>query len=172
MGLNGLHFSQEQLDELFTDSLVITEKSGKKGKISDPEPKKLIKELPEIPFKGKNKKGMLWVINEPDQAYLNDDDFDFLSQILTACKMNMNDIALTNIAHHNSSIQQIASSLNPKVIIMCGVNTSQLPFQFEEYKIIPHTNHQYFLTDPLSEIRIDKVKKSKLWLAMKTLYSL
>jgi hypothetical protein len=170
--LNSLQFSQNQLAELFKDSLVISDKTEKKAKSTVYNSQKDILEAPEIPYKGKNKKGMLWVIQEPGHVYLSDDDFMFLSQILTACNMNMNDIALTNLAQHNFSIQQIVTSLNPNVVLLCGVNTGQLGFQLEDYKIISQQNHQYFLADTLSEIRNDKVKKSKLWLALKTLYSL
>lgn len=175
MELNGLAFSQTQLAELYKDKLVVTEPmsettAAKPAVAAEPvmkaEPK------PSINIKGKNKKGILWVVDEPGQAFLDDADFEFLSQILTACKMNMDDIALVNLAHNTHSIHEITDVLKPSVVLLCGIEYQSLPFKLDEYIIYPHTKKQYFLSDRLEDLRNDKAKKTKLWLALKAIFSL
>lgn len=175
MELNGLAFSQEQLAELYKDKLVVTEpvnepKMAKQAapavSVTTAQPK------PSINIKGKNKKGILWIVQEPGQAFLNDADFEFLSQILTACKMNMDDIALVNLAHTPHAINEITDALNPSVVLFCGIEYQSLPFKLDEYIIYPHAKKQYFLSDSLQDLRNDKAKKTKLWLALKAIFSL
>jgi hypothetical protein len=167
MELNGVQFSIEQLAELYTGTLVVSATStpptvSKSTSVA----------APAIPVKGKNKKGVLWLVQEPDHAYLNDADFEFLSQIVSACKMNMEDIALVNLAQIQKTINEVADALQPSVVILCGVEYQQLPFKLEEYIIYPHARRNYFLADRLEELRNDKAKKTKLWLALKAMFSL
>lgn len=170
MDLNSIHFSGQQLSELFTDHLTMLQENA-----VSPSATKRIDNQPakkSISFKGKNKKGMLWIVHEPGQVFLSDDDFEFLSQIITACKMNMDDIALVNNAVEKIPIIEIINELKPKIIILCGIEYQQLPFKLDEYIITPNNNCDYFLCDELSDLRNDKVKKSKLWLALKAMLQL
>lgn len=167
MELNGLQFSKEQLAELYSGTLVVTETST---------PQPVSKTAPvaqvAIPFKGKNKKGVLWLVYEPTHAYLDDADFEFLSQIVGACKMNMEDIALVNLAQTTKTINEVIDALQPSAVIMCGIEYQQLPFKLDEYLIYPHARRNYFLADRLEDLRNDKAKKTKLWLALKAMFSL
>lgn len=167
MDLNGLQFSQEQMAELFTDALVITEPVN-----TVPLKKVTAPSKPVINFKGKNKKGFLWLVNEPAHAFLDDADFEFLSQIVGACKMSMDDIALVNLATTDQSVNEIADALKASTIVLCGIEYQQLPFKLDEYILYPHANRNYFLADRLQELRNDKAKKTKLWLALKAMFSL
>jgi hypothetical protein len=167
MELNGLQFTREQLAQLFTDALVVTETPSTPTKKPTVAPSK-----PGIQFKGKNKKKFLWIVHEPAQQFLGNEDFEFLSQIIAACKMNMDDIALVNLAHATNSIEEIAEHLQSTMIILCGIEYQQLPFKLEEYILFPHQKRNYFLADTLEHLRNDKTKKSKLWLALKAMFSL
>jgi hypothetical protein len=167
MDLNGLQFTQEQLAELFTDALVVTESSTP----SLPS-KKTTAAKPSITFKGKNKKGVLWLVHEPAHAFLDDADFEFLSQIVSACKMSMDDIALVNLANIQQSVNEVVDALKPSIVLLCGIEYQQLPFKLGEYILYPHANRSYFLADSLQDLRNDKAKKSKLWLALKAMFSL
>lgn len=172
MELNGLEFSQTQLAELYTDKLVVTEPVIQTKTVKPAAPAIVVESTPPISFKGKNKKGILWVIHEPGQAFLDDADFEFLSQILTACKMNMDDIALVNLAHTAQTVQEITDTLKPSVVLLCGIEYQLLPFKLDEYIIFPQYKRQYFLSDRLQDLRSDKAKKTKLWLALKAIFSL
>ncbi|MBX9784790.1 MAG: hypothetical protein K2X48_15990 [Chitinophagaceae bacterium] len=170
MALNDIQFSGQQLSELFTDQLTILSINAAKASVAENTIQKPGKKP--VSFKGKNRKGMLWVVHQPDQAFLSDNDFEFLSQIITACKMNMDDIALVNIAAEKTPITEIVNELSPKTIILCGIEYQQLPFKLDEYIITPNNNCDYFLCDELSDLRNDKAKKTKLWLALKALLQL
>jgi hypothetical protein len=169
MDLNGLQFTGEQLAELYTDKLVIAEP------VVVNLPSKKIKVHPEkapILYKGKNKKKVLWIVNETAQAFLDDADFEFLSQIVTACKMNMDDIALVNMAHINTTIADVVEELQASVVLLCGIEYNHLPVKTDEYMIYPFNHQQYFIADSLKELRNDKAKKTKLWLALKAIFSI
>jgi hypothetical protein len=168
MDLNGLQFTQEQLAELYTDALVVTDG----GMPSTSSKKTSAPAKPGINFKGQNKKGVLWLVHEPAHTFLDDDDFEFLSQIVGACKMNMDDIALVNLAHVEQSVTEVVEALKPSIVLLCGIEYQQLPFKLDEYILYPHANRNYFLADRLQDLRNDKAKKSKLWLALKAMFSL
>jgi hypothetical protein len=170
MDLNGLEFTPAQLAELFGQSVTITEPQIPKNIVVQKE--KVAKAEKAIPFKGKNKKGLLWVVHEPEQAYLSDDDFAFLSQIITACKMNMDDVALINAATKDFTITEAVEQLKPATIILCGVPHKLLPVAVDEYTLFPHQNRNYFVSDSLQALRNDKLMKSKLWTALKEILAL
>jgi hypothetical protein len=172
MELNGLHFTQAQLAELYTDKLVVTDVYLQSPPIKTEKKAIAPTANSSVNFKGKHKKGVLWLVHEPGQAFLSDEDFEFLSQIVAACKMNMEDIALVNLAGGTATADEAITQLQPKVILLCGIEHQMLPFKLSEYIIYPYNNCQYFLADRLEELRNDKVKKSKLWLALKAIFSL
>jgi hypothetical protein len=165
MDLNELEFTPAQLAELYGQSVILTEPQAAKKPVAQKE--KVVATEKTIPFKGKNKKGMLWVVHEPEQVYLSDADFTFLSQIITACKMNMDDVALINAATKDFTIAEAVEYLKPDTIILCGVPHLLLPVPVDEYILYPHQKRNYFVCDSLQELQNDKVLKSKLWLVLK-----
>lgn len=170
MDLNGLEFTASQLTELYGASVFVMDADRPGKPAIKKEIPSIIKET--IPFKGKNKKRILWVVYEPEQSYLSDTDFDFLSQIITACKMNMDDVALINAATKDFSVAEVLDQLNPVTLIFCGVPHTFLPFPINEYILYPHQKRNYFVCDSLNELQHDKVKKSKLWLVLKEILAI
>lgn len=170
MDLNGLKFTPAQLAELYGQSITITEPQHLTKTVVQKE--KAAPAEKKIPYKGKNKKAMLWVVHEPEQAYLSDDDFAFLSQIITACKMNMDDVALINAATKDFTVAEAVEQLKPATIILCGVPHSLLPVAVDEYILYPHQKRNYFICDSLQALRNDKVMKSKLWTVLKEILAL
>ena len=58
------------------------------------------------------------MVNEADYPFLSDEDFQFLSEVISAFKMNMDDIALVNIAQNNLDFEQTIAELQPKILIV------------------------------------------------------
>ena len=177
MDLDQLHFSPAQLADLYRSNLVLV--PGKEQAVvlpTSPVRQQEAGPLPAAPaapvFMGRFEKKILWVIHAPGQAYLADADFEFLSQILTACKLNMDDVALLNNAAQQQPLREILEQLQPKAVLFCGVPHTSLPFAMQEYLLYPHQQRQYFVSDELSQLRNDKTSKSKLWLALKEILAL
>jgi hypothetical protein len=171
MGFENIQFNEEQLAELFGSRLVITGD----GAVSSQEPVQAIKKATTAPLlgiTGKNKKGFLWLVEEPDHPFLNDEDFKFLTDVLTACKMNMEDIALVNLAMSPLSFNELQEQFAPGHLVISATNNTRLPFQTPDYRVLQQTDYQVCCTETLTEIRNDKSKKSKLWLALKQMLGL
>ncbi len=165
MGFETIQLTGQQIEELYSSHLVITEKTVK------PKPE-TISNPTATGITGKNKKQFVWVVNEPGYPFLSDADFQFLSEVVNACKMNMDDMALVNIAQNNMDFEQTVTELQPKILIVSFLDRNWIPLNKEAYTLQQEENFQLYITEELQIIRNDKVKKSKLWLALKQMLSL
>lgn len=165
MGFETIQLTGQQIEELYSSHLVITEKTVK--------PKPETTSNPTVTgITGKNKKQFVWVVNEPGYPFLSDADFQFLSEVVNACKMNMDDMALVNIAQNNMDFEQTVTELQPKILIVSFLDRNWIPLNKEAYTLQQEENFQLYITEELQIIRNDKVKKSKLWLALKQMLDL
>ncbi len=165
MEFENIQLTAQQLEELYSSHLVITEKANN----SKPEVKaKTISSG----ITGKNKKHFVWVVDEAAYPFLSDADFQLLSEVITACKMNMDDIALVNLAQNNMSFDELQNQLQPKFLIVSFLNKSWLPVHANSYTLQQQQGYQQYTTEALEIMRNDKVKKSKLWLALKQMLGL
>ncbi len=171
MGFENIQFNKEQIADLFGSRLVITgPPDNTLHKTEQPDKNPVPISVPGLT--GKNKKQFLWLVEETSHPYLSDADFQFLTDVLTACKMNMEDIALVNLAKNAFSFEELLTNLAPKHLVVSTVNDHRLPFQTADYLVQQQAGYQLCCTEPLAEIRSDKTKKSKLWLALKQMLSL
>lgn len=164
MGFEKIQLTAEQVGELYSSHLVIT---GNEAKPVVP-----VAEKTDIPVKGKNKKHFVWVVNEPGFPFLDDADFQFMGDVINACKMNMDDIALVNLANGPVNFSAVSEQLQPRYLIISAQNLDWLPFSSVHYEFYPMNDFQLYCTETLAELRNDKVKKSKLWLALKQMLGL
>lgn len=165
MDFNHLQLTDQQIEELYSSHLVITEPTAAtqpvvKAKTST------------VGITGKNGKQFVWVVNEPDYPFLSDEDFQFLSEVISACKMNMDDISLVNIAQNNLAFDDLYKQLQPKILITSFLDQNWLPVSAESYTLKQQPAYQLYCTEALYIIRNDKAKKSKLWLALKQMLGL
>ncbi|WP_341834888.1 hypothetical protein WJU16_18265 [Chitinophaga pollutisoli] len=58
------------------------------------------KAVPEIKYLGENQKNILLLIQNEREAYLSEETFNLLANILNACKLGMQDVALVNTANY------------------------------------------------------------------------
>ncbi|MEJ8820321.1 hypothetical protein [Lacibacter sp. H407] len=178
MSFDNIQLTDDQLADLYGKQLVIVEKGDntsetetKAAKTSiAPEPVAATAPLQGIT--GKNKKQFMWLVEEHYFPYLNDADFQFLGDVLTACKMNMEDIALVNVANNRNHFDELVQQLQPKFIIASGVQVDALPIQPADYRVQDQQGYLLCCTETLEAIRTDKSKKSKLWLALKQMLGL
>ena len=163
MSLENIQLTDEQLAEFYSSHLVIT---GASGNAKD----EIKVKQPLAGITGKNNKNFAWIVNETAYPFLSDADFQFLSEVITACKMNMDDIALVNLAKSNMNFTELKETLQPKLLIISTLAQNWL--QANSYSLQQQEGYQFYITEELSVLRNDKVKKSKLWLALKQMLAL
>lgn len=129
------------------------------------------KTLPEVKFLGENQKNIALFIQNESEAYLNDELFNLLTNILNACKLGMQDIALINIAKYPAmpfTAWQAAVPMRQGVLF--GIPPSSLGLEdIPSYQVMQVTGCQLLCSDTLENIALDKVLKGKLWMGLKQL---
>ncbi len=165
MGLNDIQLSPATLNELFKKSLVETG-TAKSPDVASP---------PGFNILGKNLKQVILLVDNPDVAFVPDEELNFLLGILSACKLNMNDVGILNIHKYPSAdYNSISAALQASVIILFGVTTAaiQLPLSFPYYQVQRYNNQTYLSSPALADIHDNKEEKTKLWASLRQLFSI
>jgi hypothetical protein len=166
MELENIQLTDQQLEEFYSSHLVLTGTTGKSA------PEKKPSQIVSTGITGKNNKRFAWIVNEPDYPFLSDEDFQLLSDVITACKMNMDDIALVNLAHNKTEFAVLIDELQARFVIISTLAQNWLPVGADSYTLQQEEGYQLYITEDLRVLRNDKVKKSKLWLALKQMLGL
>jgi len=130
------------------------------------------KPLPKVKFLGENQKNIVLVIQNESGAYLNDELFNLLTNILNACKLGMQDVALVNIAGFPASPLSVwQQAVSMKQCVVFGISPASLGLEpLPAYQIHSAGGVQLLFSDPLELIATDKVLKGKLWNGLKQLF--
>ena len=101
---------------------------------------------------------------------------EFLTSVLSACRLGLEDIALVNIIRNDKTFADITTELQPRQMILFGIKPSmvQLPFTIPEYQLQHYNNCTYLfapdLNDLLATSGAAKEKKMKLWQSLKKMF--
>ncbi|UCJ05712.1 hypothetical protein KTO58_18735 [Chitinophaga pendula] len=128
--------------------------------------------LPKVKFLGENQKNIGVFIQNGNEAYLNEELFNLLTNILNACKLGMQDIALINtVQYGNQPISVWQEALPLKQAIFFGITASSLGLEdVPVYQVVAAAKGTTLLfSDPLEMIGQDKQLKGRLWNALKQL---
>lgn len=136
------------------------------------------KERPSKWYLGSNGKRIVILVKEADAVFLNEENLDFLTKILGACKLNMGDIAVVNMIQYTPLFTEIKAELNPLVCLLFDVTatTIQLPFTIPNYQVQAYNGCQFLIAPPLNSFRgseeAAKLEKTKLWVSLKKIFNL
>jgi hypothetical protein len=162
MDLNNVDLSPKQINDLYKDSIVTIDSEFNASKQSPSE----------LHLKGKFNQKILWIVDEADYPFLSDEDFQFLTQILNACKRNLDDIALLNINKEPLDPSQLQEQIKPVIVIASGLTPERKLFQVPDYTISKQDAYQFLSTDSLSQIRNNQSIKQQLWKGLKQLFEI
>jgi hypothetical protein len=126
-------------------------------------------------FLGNNKKKIVIVVADAEAIYLAEDALNFLLGILTACKLNMEDVALVNTTTNPTlTYKDVQEQLQAENILLFGVTPAQLqlPLAFPQYQIQKYNGQMYLAAPALQLLAQDKGEKTKLWNCLKQLFSI
>ena len=112
------------LAELFKNTLVDTDEQMKPKSIKEelPKPKKI--------YLGKYERKIIVLVNDTANVHLNDNDLEFLTGILNACKLNLSQIALINFVKNAVDFALLRKEMQSEYILLFGVNALQIQLPF------------------------------------------
>ena len=122
---------------------------------------------------GNNKQRILILVANNESLYLPDEELTFLTDILSACKLTIQDVAILNIyKNENNSYAFITKALLVDKILLFGIKTSEimLALELSNYIIQSYNNQILVAAPPLSILKNDKTEKTKLWHLLKQLF--
>ena len=128
-----------------------------------------------IKFFGKNEKNVLILVSKDKVAYLEEEELNFLSSILLACKLSQADVALINLKNFgDTNYHFLIDQLKSKKIILFDVEaqTIDLPFNFPKFQLQQFDQATYLSAPSLKEIQKEKTLKTELWTCLKNLFGL
>ena len=174
------------LANLFPSNLVIVESAEKVEPIMVPNAVSIdppafsgpLKERPEKWYLGNNGKNIVILVQEREAAFLNEESLDFLTKILGACKLNMGDVAVINVARYLANFTEIKQELNPSSCLLFDVNAAmvKLPFTVPHYQVQQYGGCKFLMAPALLKYYGDggdaKLEKTKLWVSLKSLFNL
>jgi hypothetical protein len=163
-----MSFDQLQLDpyllaKIYTQPII----PGKSAAVAKEQ-----KPLPKVKFLGENQKNIALFIQNENGAYLNDELFNLLTNILNACKLGMQDVALVNTAQApGSSLSAWQEAINMRQCVFFGIQPDSLGLEpLPAYQIHAAGGLQLLFSDPLESIAADKQLKGRLWNGLKQLF--
>jgi hypothetical protein len=128
-----------------------------------------------IKFLGKNAKNILIIVDEKEHAFLGDDELSFLMNILNACTVSMQDVALVNASNSDDVVyENLNAQFEPSIVLFLGTEPQLLnfPVQIPQYKIQAYNNQQYLCAPSLQKLSSDKEEKKKLWMVLKVMFGI
>ena len=137
--------------------------------------KSVIEEKEKINFLGGNGKSILLLVNHTDVSFLPDNQLTFLLGILSACKLNMADIAVVNLSKtDNTEHKNLPEFFKAEVIILLGIEATalSLPFKIPDFQVQLFKDKKYLFTPALDVLEKDGQLKKKLWTALKNIFSI
>lgn len=187
------------LVSLYKDTLVLPELDKKNTAIHEPPSEQMnlpspiqaaiIAPTPSVPsempietghikYLGEHLKQVTIIVKDELAVHLNEKDLSLLSSILSACKLNLADIALINIAQQKLSLHEILNSLPSKLVMIFDVSGAELKIKLPTtlYKSIQLGDTYLLFSNSLSLMQggdpSAKLEKGKLWIILKQLFQL
>ena len=181
MDLNHIELPAFAIADLYRSSLVELGDQLTAEKISsdDSAPAKNLKDETDKQEKwlslGDNRKNILLIVDHKDVTHLPDEEFRFLMEILTACKLGIADISLINLNNYpGTDYKQLAAHFKCRTVLLFGVEPVRLglPMNFPHFQQQAFANITYLFSPALTELENDKLLKSKLWVCLKRIFGI
>lgn len=122
---------------------------------------------------GENTKHILILIKDQQSDIIDEKSLSFLSGILKACNLKVNEVAVLNILTSGVNDYKIlAETFSPVTVLMFGVDPAfiSLPVVFPEFQIQPFSNIRFLAAPSLSVLEGDKTLKARLWTCLQKLF--
>lgn len=171
MDLNSVDLPSWTLASLYPQSLVelgdtAVEPTTQKLALS-PEDKLMKKAL------GDNRRQILIIVDYNDVVYIPDDVLNFLTGMLTACKLSLADVSIYNRhANPDAGYAELISVFRSKTVLLFGITPPSigLPLDFPQFQVQSFSGVTYLYSASLDEVKADGLLKSKLWVCLRRIF--
>ena len=165
MSLDNIQLSKKECQILFAKNLV--------DSTQDVVLESVTKEI-KINSLGGNQRNILFLVKDSQNKFLPDNEMDLLSNLITACKLSMADIALVNYFNSSLNYHQLTGHFQPTKILMFGITTSELelPFSIPFFQIQQFQQQSYITAPSLTDFLKNKDLKKQLWTSLQKLFLL
>jgi hypothetical protein len=162
MSLEQIDLDPYYLAKIFTQPII----PGERNTVPTAE-----KALPQVKYLGENQKNIAIFIQNENEAYLNEELFNLLTNILNACKLSMQDVSLINVIHYPGlTYADWSKAVNIQKAVFFGIAPEQIGLsEIPTYQLVTAANTPILFSDTLSDIGTDKALKAKLWNGLKQL---
>lgn len=180
MSLNDLQLSPGLLSALYPSSLINpeeavvakpVEKTGNKAET----PAQPVKDEPYWKYLGANNKNILIVVNYSDAVHMPDEELGFLTNMLTACKLSLADVAIINKNYYaERGYKEFLENFKSKIVLLFGLDPLAfgLPVGFPQFQIQSVANCMFLFSSSLEQTRNDALLKSKLWVSLRSIFAI
>jgi hypothetical protein len=125
-----------------------------------------------IPSLGNNTRKILLLISNGEAAYLGEHAFELLSNLLGACKLTMDDVALVNTARGPLEAASLFSQFLPEKIILFGDPLPELSAGHPKNKPWKEAGRELLLTEALEDMQREVQLKVPFWKALQVFFNL
>lgn len=124
------------------------------------------------PFLGGNKKGVLVLVSNEGVPFLPDAELEFLSAILSACRLSIADVAIVNLHLYPQPYTALLEQFKSQQVLLMGITPQQvdLPFHFPHFQLQPFDNRTYLSAPPLGQMAGSRDLKMQLWGCLKRMF--
>jgi hypothetical protein len=190
MALNNIQLNSSHLTDMYRNSLVDMKMTQEEGKFFSDQAS-INKEVrkpdsfsdrvaadssrAEWKYLGEYKKNILLIVRYADATYLPDEQLNFLTSILGACKLNLGDVAIVNLVNVPSAFYKtVQERFKSTAIILFGLTPQEfeMPVNFPEFQVQAFNNCSFLHTPGLEALETDKILKSKLWVCLRRMFDL
>ena len=126
-------------------------------------------------YLGNNQKNILIIVDYKNTVHLPDEQLIFLTKMLSACALSLNDVAIVNINHHPGLFhKEFNAFFNYTKVFLFNIEPASfgLPVSFPHYQVQPFSGKTFLFTPSLNDIEKDKVQKSKLWVCLRRIFGI
>ena len=177
MSLNKIQLNSSLLADMYRTSLVETKENvpqGQKKKVQVPIENE-VRESNAVAWKylGEYKKNILIVVRYKNVPYLPNDRLNFLTSVLSACKLSLEDVAIFNITSGPSTLyKDVQEKFKSNFTLLIGLTPEEfeMPVSFPEFQVQPFNNCTFLHIPAIEVLETDKVLKSKLWVCLKKMF--
>jgi hypothetical protein len=125
------------------------------------------------PFLGNNTQHILLLIHNPQEAYLAEPLFRLLSNLLNACKLTLDDVALVNMAHlAQPDVNALVSQFGAHKVILFGDHFLRFFTGRKKNNVWEESGCQFLVTDTLDDMDADKQLKIPFWNVLRVFFHL
>ena len=170
MELNHIELPPFLVAELYKNSIIETSDNNvtfEQEKISPSNVK--------LKYLGNNEKNILIIVEYNNAVHLPDEQLNFLTNMLAACKLGIGDTAIVNINKNSQmTYKESLDFFKSKIILLFGVEPSAfgLPVNFPHFQVQTFSGKTYLFTPALDDVEKDKVIKSKVWVCLRRIFGI